>query len=365
MSEQVVWDLTIPSLHKVFAEHFMFGNILCKDFDSSTEIAEMFKYHFNVATAENAMKPNHISKALGEYNFTQADKIVNWAKENNILLVGHTLVWHGQTALWLNRNPDGTALTRAEAKANMEAFIKTYVSRYSGQIYSWDVLNEPFRDDNQFEGNWRNHIRRETNNERAIGHWYLAYANGANKELGEDGCDFVFDAFYFARRHDPHAKLYVNEYNEEYPTKRECIAQMVDEINQMWVKHSDYDGRLLIEGIGMQMHCNENTSLDNIRKSIERFIKTGATISITEMDMTFGSSASPCAPLTSEQNEKQADFYVALFKMFIEFSDHIERVTMWGKDDLRSWRDWGSPLFFDVTGKAKLAYDKVIALVSK
>jgi len=331
---------------------------------NNSEIMAMFKHHYNSFTAENAMKPVYISSAPGVYDFSEADKMVNWACDNEISVVGHTLIWHGQSAVWLNRNEDGSPITRAAARANMEAFIKAYVSRYSGKIHSWDVINEVFRDsDKGFEGCWRDYLRRESDNPRAVGHWYLAYANGA--KAGESGADFVFDAYYFARKYDPKAVLYYNEYNEEYPAKREAIARMVEEINEQWKAHAEYYNRLLIEGIGMQSHHNHLYSkLENVRAAIERFAKTGARIAVTEFDFTFGSSEEPANPLTPEQSKKQAEMLVGLFEIYMEFSKHVERVTVWGKDDKKSWRSWGSPTFFDEEGNAKEAFHAVVGLAN-
>lgn len=361
--KDVSWDLSLTSLYKAFEKHFKFGNIISPWDLANPKTVEMYRHHYNVVTAENAMKPVYISPAKGEYNFDEADKIVAWAAENDIAMVGHTFIWHGQSAPWLNKNPDGTHVTRCQAKANMEEFIKTYAGRYSGRIYSWDVINEVFRDDNiDFTGDWRNHLRRDAENVRAVGDWYLAYANGANAELGESGADYIFDAFYFARKYDPHAILFCNDYNEEFPTKRESIAQMVEEINSEWEKHPHYDGRLLIEGIGMQAHCNHNTNYDNVRKSLERFAATGARIAVTELDITFGSHAEPANPLTPEQNQAQVKMYELLFGMYIEFAAYIDRVTMWAKADYQSWRAWGAPVLFDNDAQAKDSYHALVKL---
>ena len=357
------WDLTLPSLHKAYSGKFMMGNIISPEELNDPEMVNMYRHHYNAVTAENAMKPLYIAPSPGEFNFEESDKIVNWATENNITMIGHTLAWHGQSPPWLNQKPDGSPLTRAEAKKNMETFIKTYASRYSGRIHSWDVVNEVFRDEGgDFDGTWRELLRRETDNVRAVGHWYLAYANGANAELGECGSDYIFDAFYFARRYDPHAILYCNDYNEEYSPKRKAMAEMTEDINEEWKKHPHYDGRLLIEGIGMQGHCNHNTNYGLVRESLERFIKTGAKVSITELDITFGSSTEPAVPLTAEQSKVQAEMYEKLFRMYLEFSEHIERVTVWGKDDKRSWRAWGSPTLFGVDGEAKEAFHKIVSM---
>jgi len=358
------FDLTKPSLYKTFSNHFMMGNIMAVHELKDADLTKMFKHHYNAITVENDMKPLYIAPGPGSFDFEKADELVAWAMENDIKMIGHTLVWHGQSPAWLNQNPDGTPVTRGEAKRNMELFIKTYAGRYSGRIHSWDVINEVFRDEGgDFKGTWRDLLRRETDNVRAVGHWYLAYANGADKDLGECPGDYIFDAFYFARKYDPHAILYCNEYNEEYPAKRNAMAEMVEDINEEWKKHPDYDGRLLIEGIGMQGHCNHNTDINNIRQSLQRFIETGAIIAVTELDITFGSSESPARPLTPEQNEKQAKMYEELYSLYKEHSDHIERITIWGKNDRQSWRAWGSPTLFGEKSEAKDSFNRVVALV--
>ena len=361
------WDLSLPSLCGAFSKYFMVGNILSPDDFEDAETMAMFKHHYNAVTAENAMKPALVSSAPGVYDFSQADRMVEWAEKNGIAVIGHTLVWHAQTAKWLNRNEDDTPLTRAEARANLEAFIKTYASRYSGRIHSWDVINEMFIDSSgsePFSGNWRDYLRRETDNPRAVGHWFLAYANGADASKGECGGDFVFDAFYFARKYDPSAILYYNDYNEEFDHKCTVIPQMVNELNEMWRKHPEYDGKLLVGGIGMQSHHNHQfTNVDKIRAALDSFSKTGVKIAITEMDFTFGSAEEPAVPLAPEQVKRQTQMYVDLFKLYMEYSNVIERVTMWGKDDKKSWRDWGSPLMFDTECNAKEAFHEVVKLV--
>jgi len=360
------WDLTLPSLHKTFEKYFMMGNIISPHDWNHPELIEMYKHHYNAVTAENAMKPIYVMSAPGVYKFDKVDKIVDWAVENGITMIGHTLVWHGQSPSWLNMNEDGSPLTRAEARTNMETFIKAYVSRYSGKIHSWDVINEALIDsggDTEYSGDWRDYLRRETDNPRAVGHWYLAYANGADASKGESGSDYVFDAYYFTRKYDPKAILYYNDYNEEFDHKCKVIPQMVNAVNELWRNHPEYDNRLLIEGIGMQSHHNHRfTNLERIRAAIEAFKATGAKISITEMDFTFGSSEEPATPLTPEQSKRLTEMYVELFKLYMEYSDHIERVTLWGVNDQHSWRDWGSPLLFDVDSQAKDAFHAVVAL---
>jgi endo-1,4-beta-xylanase len=360
------WDLTLPSLCKTFEKYFKVGAILShKDFENA-ELLEMYKHHYNAVTAENAMKPEYVAISPTEYRYEHVDQVMNWAQENDMMMIGHVFVWHGQSAPWLNRNEDGSPKTRAEAKANLEAYIKEYAGHCEGKIYSWDVVNEPFidtADDKPYSGNWREYIRRETDNPKAVGHWFLAYANGADPAKGECGTDYMFDSFYFARKYAPKAVLYINEYNEEFKHKRHAIADIVNDINEQWRNHPEYDNRLLIEGIGMQSHHNHvHTDLERIRMALEMFSKTGAKISITEMDFTFGSSTEPAVPLSPEQAKKQTEMYAGLFKLYMEYSKYIERVSFWGTTDATHWRSWGSPLFFDADNKAKDVFHAVIKL---
>jgi len=354
------WDLNLPSLAKAYENHFLIGNIISPLDLKNEETCAMLKHHYCAVTAENAMKPVYVAQAKDSYHFDEADALVHWANDNGLKMIGHTFVWHGQSAPWLNKNEDGSVLTRAEAKANMESFIKTYASRYSGKIYSWDVMNEIFRDSGTFSGNWRDSLRADSDNARAVAHWYLAYENSADADKGESGSDYVFDAFYFARKYDPNAILYYNDYNEEVPPKRDAIAAMVEEINAMWQAHPEYDQRLLIEGIGMQGHCNHNTNLEWVRLAVERFVQTGAKISVTELDITFGSQDAPAIPLTEEQSLRQAEMYRYLFNLYVEYAEHIERVTFWAKDDGSSWRSWGQPVLFDENGNAKESFCAVM-----
>ncbi|MCL2611180.1 MAG: endo-1,4-beta-xylanase [Defluviitaleaceae bacterium] len=368
------WDLTLPSLLEALSDHFLVGNVwptrAPQMMDQNTE--SFFLRNFNAITAEDAHKPDVIAPSPGTWNFTYADQIVDWAEANNVKMVGHTLVWHSQSPLWMTGREGHATLplvTRAQAKENMHTFISTYAGRYSGRMYSWDVLNEIFVDfisGPAWDANpdWRAHMRREGTGLNNLNYlrWYDAFANGATGD--ECGSDFIFYAFYFARKYDPHAVLYYNDFNEEAPGKREAIAAMVEEINERWRNHPSYDNRLLIERIGMQSHHHLDqwpTNFDNIRPAIMRFIETGAGISITELDITIGTQG-PNQPreLTDAEQERLAAAYARVFGYYLEFADYIYRLSIWGLTDAQSWRAWGNPLLFDAELQPKEAFWAVI-----
>ena len=387
------WDLTLPSLADAFAPYFMFGNI----YSTTTRMdigdtRAAFLHHFNAVTAENWHKPDHVAPsgftrpAAEDYNFDRADAIVAWAIENDLTLIGHTLVWHSQSPAWLTQTWPNVFVTREEARANMEFHIRTVSEHFTAMgtidyFHSWDVLNEAIASsggnwsgniNDWNSGNWRSQMREDSP-------WFQAYANGYDASVGEHPSDFVYDAFVFARRYFPNSILYYNDYNEEIPAKRNAIGQMVEQINQQWAHDFDnnpeavpvgeeYTGRLLIEGIGMQSHYHLDqwrTNLNNVRTALERFVATGAIISITELDITIGGQGGNHpdtlpSPLDRESQLRQAEAIERLFGYYLEFAEHIERVTVWGKADPHSWRAWGHPLLFDENYHAKEAFYAVL-----
>lgn len=362
------WDLTLDSLKEAYASYFKIGNIIEPGQTTDAQTTAMFKHHYNVVTAENAMKPVNMTSEKGIYKFEQADLLVSWAKENDILVHGHTLVWHSQSAPWLTTKKDGTPLTRAEAKANMEEYINQVAGRYAGRLISWDVVNEAFQTGvTKVPSNWRDALRKDEDLEGSP--WYQAYANGADKSKGEDGSDYIYDAFVFTRLADPKAVLYYNDFNETQAGKREAIALMVEELNEKWKtdERNTEPERLLIEGIGMQAHYwTSDLKASDVEASIKRFVETGAEISVSELDIPFGDYMTykqrSTAP-TKEEEKQQADLYRQLFEVYKKYKDNIARVTFWGKADHQSWRFEGYPLLFDKNFVAKKAYYAVIDVV--
>lgn len=360
------WDLTLDSIKAAYAKYFMIGNIIEPNQIENADTTAMFKHHYDVITAENSMKPDSLSKEKGIYNFENADKLVAWAKDNGIKVHGHTLVWHAQSAPWLTTAEDGSPLTRAQAKANMEDYINNVAGHYAGKVISWDVVNEAFLPGvSTIPANWKDVLRKYEDDGNGSP-WYQAYQNGADASKGEDGSDYLYDAFVFTRLADPEAVLYYNDFNETEAGKREAIALMVEELNEKWKsdERNTEPNRLLVEGIGMQAHYwTGDLQASDVEASIQRFIESGAKVSVSELDiphgdyMTYKQRAS--AP-TKEEEEMQAELYRQLFEIYIKYSDNIERVTFWGKADSQSWRFEGYPLLFDKNFAAKQAYFAVM-----
>jgi len=63
--------------------------------------AETLAREFSMVTTENAMKFGPIHPQRGRYAFEDADAIVEFAAAHDMLVRGHTLVWHNQLPDWL------------------------------------------------------------------------------------------------------------------------------------------------------------------------------------------------------------------------------------------------------------------------
>ena len=351
------WDLKLSSIADIYKDSFLIGNIMNSNQTTDAENTAMYKHHYSVVTAENDMKPQYLSSAKGVYNYTNADTIVGWAQDNGIKVHGHTLVWHSQSARWLTSDAEGKAVTRAEAKSNMEEYISNVAGHFKGKVYSWDVVNEAFDGGSIIPEDWKTVLRKDSP-------WYIAYENGADASKGESGADYIYDAFVFARQADNEAILYYNDYNENDPWKREAMALMAEELNEKWKtdQRNTQPDRLLVEGLGMQSHYwTDNLDVDTVDAAIARFVKAGVKISITELDIPYGSySNQHSAPLTKDEEIAQAKLYAQLFNTYNKYAQNIERITFWGKADPQSWRAKGSPLLFNKAYAAKESYFAVV-----
>lgn len=351
------WDLTLASIAATYENLFDIGNIMSANETANDDNTAMFKHHYNTVTAENDMKPQYLSPQKGTYDFTNADKLINWAEENNIKVHGHTLVWHSQSAPWLTAGADNSPLTRDEARENMKEYIDNVAGHFKDKVVSWDVVNEAFDGGGFIREDWKTVLRRKSP-------WYTAYENGADESKGESGADYIYDAFVFARLADPGAVLAYNDYNENEPWKREAMAQMAEDLNAKWKTdpRNNQPDRLLVEVLGMQAHYwVGDLDVDTIDAAIERFAKAGVKVYVTELDIPGGTySNQKSSALTEREEVKQAQLYAKLFNIYKKYADSVERVTFWGKADSQSWRSNGSPSLFDRAFAAKPSYYGVV-----
>ncbi|WP_336789201.1 endo-1,4-beta-xylanase [Paenibacillus sp. MMO-177] len=333
----------LAPLKDVYKNDFLIGNAISAEDLEGTRL-ELLKMHHNVVTAGNAMKPDALQPTKGNFTFTAADAMVDKVLAEGMKMHGHVLVWHQQSPAWLNTKKDANnntvPLGRDEALVNLKTHIQTVMKHFGNKVISWDVVNEAMNDNPSNPADYKASLRQTP--------WYQAI-----------GPDYVEQAFLAAREvlddhQDWNIKLYYNDYNDDNQNKATAIYNMVKDINDRYA--AAHNGKLLIDGIGMQGHYNINTNPENVKLSLEKFISLGVEVSVSELDVTAGTNYT----LPENLSTAQAYLYAQLFKLYKEHADHIARVTFWGMDDNTSWRAENNPLLFDKNLQAKPAYYGVI-----
>jgi endo-1,4-beta-xylanase len=325
----------IKSLCKEYEDYFPIGAAVNPRVIKTH--AELLVKHFNSITAENEMKPGSVHAAENEYNFDDADTLVEFAQANNMLVRGHTLVWHNQTPDWFFTTKDGMPASRELALKRMKEHIDTVTTHFKGKTYCWDVVNEAI--DDKASG----YLRR-------------------SKWLEIVGEDFIEKAFEYANASDPGALLFYNDYNEVVPDKCDRIYRLVKSLR---------DKDVPIHGIGMQGHWSIfSPSPEEIRRAVDKYASLGLKIQVTEMDISLyepdykGTELrAPLADLLKMQEE----YYAKIFEIFREYREVITGITLWGAADDVTWlnnfpvrgrKNW--PLPFDDDQKPKAAYYGIV-----
>lgn len=123
------------TLKDVFKDDFLIGTALNGQQieEKDPKAAILVPEQFNAATPENIMKAEVIHPQWDKYNFDLADKMVEYGKKNNILINGHTLIWHSQMPGFARSIKSVDSF-----KTFFSDHIKTVASRYDGKIYSWE-----------------------------------------------------------------------------------------------------------------------------------------------------------------------------------------------------------------------------------
>lgn len=312
----------LTPLKDVYKDYFLIGAARGSDVGEASQVEDdMIKYHFDIVTAGNAMKPDALENVKGRFTWDTADYIVNKSLENGVKVHGHVLCWHEQSPDWLNYE----GITREEALENMRTYIFDVMEHYKGQCYSWDVVNEAI--DGITDTSTVSGILRDTPWRRAIGDDWIEYA------------------FKFAAEADPSAKLYYNDFNLDDAKKADAVVTLVKSLQEKGIR---------IDGIGMQGHYNTTTSIKAVENSIKKFAELGVEVAVTELDV--GHYSMTGTEMTEEEEILQAQKYAQLFQLYRKYSDVIDRVTLWGIDDATSWRAENCPLIFDKDYQPKEAY---------
>lgn len=313
---------------------------------------------FNSISPENALKWESVHPRPGTngYDFAAADAYVAFGEKYHLLIAGHTLVWHGQTPRWVFQDENGrrlqgtNAADRALLLRRLHDHIQTVVGRYKGRIKIWDVVNEALSDGGSLT---------DTNILRQRSPWVRIL-----------GPEFIVKAFKWAHEADPDAILRYNDYSIENEPKRKRLIEL---IKMLQARH------VPVMAIGSQTHANLTWPSPELEDAaLTDIAKLGLPIHITELDVNASQRGqrSQSADVSENAqaggggvvdaaNQKLADQYCSLFRVFLKHRKDIQLVTFWGVTDRDSWRSSGNPLLFDRQGKPKKSFQAVIQTASE
>ena len=142
----------IPTFQETMGKYFLVGAAVNTSLTDGQDPAgeEVVKKQFNQVVAENCMKGEKNHPEVNRFDFTDGDKLADWAEKNGKTLIGHCLVWHSQPPKWMFTDAKGNLVSREVLIGRMYNHIMNVVTHYKGRVKGWDVVNEAFEDDGSY-----------------------------------------------------------------------------------------------------------------------------------------------------------------------------------------------------------------------
>jgi endo-1,4-beta-xylanase len=295
---------------------------------------------FSQLTPENDMKPEVIAGSNGTVQNTgNADTLVNYARTNNMLVRGHTMVWYSQAGP-----------LQGASQATLNTYIGNALRRWGNQVRYWDVVNESLGDSNsgRRRDQWPHTLDRD--------------ANGDGDYFDATDTDYIRDSFRAAKQAVQAAglstKLCINDYDVEGLTvrggTRNAKAQALYDIVRTYTQGAEK----LIDCVGFQSHFNDNPNSiisDDLQANIQRFADLGVEVHLSELDIDDDLS-------NNDIGQGQAENYRKVVRACLNVAG-CTGITVWGISDSESWRSSERGLLFTGSNgnyQKKAAYTAVL-----
>ncbi len=272
---------------QMFAQPLAQGNDKFLGAGTSSYIYRDFFKFWNQITPGNDGKWGSVENIRGQYNWTNLDRIYNYALSTNLIYKHHVLVWGQQQPGWI------TSLSTQDQRTAIENWIKNVCQRYPLARYI-EVVNEPINAPPSY-----------------------AAALGGN---GTTGWDWVITAFQLARQYAPaNVKLLLNEYN--FLHNNSATNNYITIINLL-------KERGLVDGVCVQGHYFEFRSdirssntyvydINTIKSNLNKITALGLPVYVSEFDI---------------DEDKDAD-QLAQYKIYFPIfwtNPGVKGITLWG-----------------------------------
>lgn len=297
---------------------FLMGTAVhLQGFRTDPQYRKTLSDEYNSLTPGNELKFEWVHPAPGQFEFSYADELVEFAERKAMAVHGHTLVWHEALPAWVSTS----SFSKTELLDILKGHIETVVGHYRGRVDSWDVVNEVL----QWDGSLRETI------------W-----------LEVIGPEYVDSAFVWSSRADPGAKLFINETQaEDLNSKSDGLLGLASGLRERGIP---------VHGVGFESHFTvDSPDASDIRANFSRFAAAGFDLRVSEMDVRIADGADTSALV------KQATIYREVLDACLRLSRCTD-FTTWGFTDLYSWipayaPGFGRALPFDAAYARKRAYE--------
>ncbi|KAF1880684.1 hypothetical protein Lal_00011743 [Lupinus albus] len=227
---------------------FPFGCGINDHILTSKEYQKWFVSRFKYATFTNQMKWYYTEKERGVENYTIADAMLKFTKDNDISVRGHNILWDNprQQPEWVK------TLSPEELKEAAAKRVESVVSRYRGELIAWDVMNENL-------------------------HFHF-YEDKLGKNASEE---------YYAKAYhlDPNTTMFLNEFNTlEYSNDSHSSPQNYLKKLEQILSFPGTSG--ISAAIGLQGHFGPDPpNMPYIRSALELLSTAGVPIWLTEVSV--------------------------------------------------------------------------------
>jgi endo-1,4-beta-xylanase len=267
--------------------------------------AQQFRQECAIVVPEGELKWRTLRPKPDQFNFQPGDWLADFARRHQLLLRGHTLVWHGSMPDWLPQ-----VATAQNAETLLTEHISRVVKHYAGQVHSWDVVNEAIWPQDQQPYALRHTI------------WHRLL-----------GADYIELAFKTAAAADPKAMLVYNDFGLDYDTwsgnqKRAAVLALLERLKTRGTP---------IHALGIQAHLWGKDSLSRfnprrLRQFIRDVASLGLKVIITELDVADLHFPAPLAIRDRLVAAAYADYLQAVLA-----EPAVIAILTWGLSDRYTW----------------------------
>lgn len=303
------------------AKGLHFGTALGSRALDDAKYLDLIRAQCGTMVPENELKMPVLQAKPGSWDFSRAERLLEFAANNDLKARGHCLLWHHPR--WLPRWLEGYDFgdnPGAGAEALLREHIGITCKQFGRRIVSWDVVNEAV---DNISGEMRETV--------------LSRAMGSPDAVVET-------AFHAARASLPDTELVYNDYMGWEPDNaphRDGVLRLLERFRKNGVP---------VNALGIQAHIgagNQDSNANRVfdardekawRKFLEEVTGMGYSLLITEFDV----HDAPLPADVATRDRAVAALGRAFLDLTLSFTQ-VNALLCWGLADNYSWLQRRNP----------------------